>query len=120
MTPDKDRVRLLHMRDAACEAIALFRNKERSDLDNDRLLNLALVRLMEIVGEAAARTSEETRSRHPAIAWPKIIGLRNRLIHGYVKVDFDVLYLILSTDLPSLVPDLQAILDTDLTADNLP
>ena len=113
MTPDKDRVRLFHMRDAALEAIALVQDKSRPDLNKDRLLNLALVRLMEIVGEAAARISESTRKRHPEILWPKIVGLRNRLIHGYDKVDFVVPWLVLWDDLPLLVKELVAIIGTE-------
>ena len=103
MTPDKDPIRLRHMRDAAREAIDLTRDKVRADLDRDRLLNLALVRLMEIVGEAAARISADYRTDHPEIPWPLIVGLRNRLIHGYDSVDFDILWAILTVDLPPLV-----------------
>ena len=83
MTPDKDRTRLEHMRGATREAMELIRSKTREDLDRDRLLNLALVRLMEIVGEAAARVTAALRDAHSEIPWPLIVGLRNRLIHGY-------------------------------------
>jgi uncharacterized protein with HEPN domain len=103
MTQHSDRVRLRHMLDHAMEAVRLAEGKDRGDLDVDRLLNLSLVRLLEIVGEAAARLSEETRSRAPNIPRPDIIGLRNRLIHGYDVVDFDILWDIVRDDLPPLV-----------------
>lgn len=103
MPPDRDRIRLLHMLEHAREAMQLVAGRNRSDLDTDRVLNLALVRLLEIVGEAAARVSSEARARHPAIPWSEIVSLRNRLIHGYDAVDMDVLWSIVNTDLPALV-----------------
>jgi len=103
MPPDRDRIRLLHMLEHAREAMQLVVGRNRSDLDTDRVLSLALVRLLEIVGEAAARVSSETRARHPAIPWSEIVSLRNRLIHGYDAVDMDVLWSIVNTDLPALV-----------------
>ena len=77
----------------------------------DRLLNLSLVRLLEIVGEAAARLSSETRDLYPSIPWPDIIGLRNRLIHGYDIVDFDILWDIVNGDLPPLIARLREVVD---------
>lgn len=74
------------------------------------MLELALVRLLEIIGEAANRLSEECRSSHNAIPWSQIISLRNRLIHGYDSVDLDILWEILTTDLPQLTADLKIIL----------
>jgi uncharacterized protein with HEPN domain len=100
------------MRAAAREAMALAGGKVRADLDRDRLLNLALVRLLEIVGEAAARVTPALRGSHPEVPWPQIVGLRNRLIHGYDSVDFDILWAILTGDLPPLVAALDALLDT--------
>ncbi len=110
MTPDRDPIRLRHMRDAAKEAVELIRDRSRADLDRDRLLNLAMVRLMEIVGEAAARVTPGCRALHPEVPWPLIVGLRNRLIHGYDSVDFDVLWAVLTADLPPLVADLDRII----------
>jgi uncharacterized protein with HEPN domain len=82
MSEPKDLVRLRHMLDYAKEATELIQGKVRSDLDSNRLLGLALVRLLEIIGEAANRVSPECRYRTPSIPWPQIISLRNRLIHG--------------------------------------
>jgi uncharacterized protein with HEPN domain len=89
------------------EAVAMVAGRSRADLDSDRMLNLSLVRLLEIVGEAAARIDETTRQQIPAVPWPQIIGLRNRLIHGYDAVDFDILWDILQFDLPPLVANLR-------------
>ena len=106
MQPDRDRVRLLHMLEHAREAIQLVEGRSRQDLDVDRLLSLALVRLLEIVGEAAAKVSPGGRARYPTIPWSEVVSLRNRLIHGYDSVDMDVLWRIIEDDLPALVRDL--------------
>jgi uncharacterized protein with HEPN domain len=97
------------MLDHSREAVAMVQGKARADLDQDRKLNLSLVRLLEIVGEAANRIPKEQRSAYPGIPWPEIIGLRNRLIHGYDEVDFDILWQIVTQDLPPLVKSLERI-----------
>jgi uncharacterized protein with HEPN domain len=110
MLHDKDRIRLQHMFDHATEAMQMAHGRARKDLDTDRQLNLSLVRLLEITGEAAARVSQPTRRNHPEIAWLEIAGLRNRLVHGYDEVDFDILWDIIQLDLPLLIAALTAIL----------
>jgi uncharacterized protein with HEPN domain len=103
-------VRLRHMLDAAREAAQMAQGKTRADLDTDRPLNLSLVRLLEIVGEAASRVPAGERARYSGIPWAQIVGLRNRLIHGYDNVDFDILWQIVTQDLSSLVAELEKIL----------
>ena len=98
------------MLDHALEAVAMTRGKTRADLDKDRQLNLALVRLLEIIGEAASRIPKEDQSRHADISWPEIVSLRNRLIHGYDAVDFDILWQIVNQDFPALIESLRKIL----------
>ena len=112
MLSQRDRIRLDHMLEHAREAIKLTRGKSRTDLDSDRVLSLALVRLLEIVGEAAGRVSKEVYACHPEIPWPEIIGLRNRLVHGYDAVDYDILWQILNDDLPALVTMLETALSS--------
>ncbi len=82
MPKKSDVVRLRHMFDATEKAIGFTRGKGRSDLDTDEKLALALVRLIEIIGEAAAKISIEVQARSPAIPWTNIVGTRNRLVHG--------------------------------------
>ncbi len=100
-------VSLRHMLDHAREAADMIRGKTRPDLDTDRKLNLAIVRLVDIIGEAASRIPKEEQRCFPDISWPGIISMRNRLIHGYDIVDFDVLWTILTTDLPPLITSLE-------------
>jgi uncharacterized protein with HEPN domain len=98
------------MLDHAREAVALAQGKSRADLDSDRLLELALVQLLEVAGEAANRVPSEDRARYPDIPWPQIVSLRNRLIHGYDAVDLDILWQIIEQDLPPLIATLDSIL----------
>jgi len=92
MSRRDDRVRLRHMLEHAREACDMAAGRSRDDLDADRQLSLSLARLMEIVGEAAARVGEQTSSELPEVPWPQIVALRNRLIHGYDEVDHDILW----------------------------
>lgn len=108
MSPE-DLTRMRHMMESAREAIELTRDKKRENLDSDRLLSLALVRLLEIVGEAASRVSTTARHEFPDIPWSQIVSLRNRLIHGYDAVDMDVLWEILHDDLPPMIALLEKI-----------
>lgn len=110
MTYRDSALTLRQMLDYAREAIALSAGKQRSDVDTDRLLELALTRLLEIIGEAANRVPVEIQTQHPVIPWAQIISLRNRLIHGYDAVDFDILWQIIVQDLPLLATALAEII----------
>jgi uncharacterized protein with HEPN domain len=102
---------LSDMLDHAREAVAFIQGKARADLDTDRLLNLALVRLLEIIGEAASQLPKQEQLQHPQIPWPQIVSLRNRLIHGYNAVDLDIVWQIITSDLPPPISELEASLD---------
>src|SRR5919197_604271 len=112
MSRHDDAVRRRHMLEHAHEAVTLVRGKKRPDLDSERVLSLALVRLLEIIGEAAGRVTKELQAQNPDVVWPQIVGLRNRLIHGYDSVDMDILWQILTADLPRLIIQLETILAT--------
>ena len=109
MSKHDDAVRLRHMLDHAREAVALIQDKRCAHLEDSRVLQLALVRLIEIVGEAASHVSEQERGKHPQIAWAQIIGMRNRLIHGYDFVDTEILWQTVKEDLPELIRILEQI-----------
>lgn len=100
---------LRDMLDAAKEAISFAEGKQRGDLDQDRKLVLAIVRLVEIVGEAADHVSREFQEAHPEIPWPVIIGMRNRLAHGYFDVDLNLVWDTVKDDLPPLIAQLEKI-----------
>jgi len=99
------------MLDAAREAVSLSRGKSRRDIDSDRALALALVKCIEIVGEAAAHVSKEWQDAHPNVLWAQIIGMRNRLIHGYFDTDFDRVWDTVTEDLPPLIATLEGLLE---------
>jgi uncharacterized protein with HEPN domain len=103
-------VRLQHMLEYAREAVTLMRDKKRADLDTDRALGLATLRCLEIVGEAASRIPESVREQYSQISWPQIIGMRNRLVHGYDLVDYDIIWNTVVEDLPPLIAELEKIL----------
>ena len=103
MPPRSDESALRHMLAHAREAVAMARGRSRAELDGDRMLNLALARLIEIIGEAANRVSVARQATIPCVPWPQVVSMRNRLIHGYDSVDHDVLWAVVSRDLPALI-----------------
>lgn len=107
---NRDLIRFQHMLDAAQAAIDHLNNREREALDSDRLLINGVIRELEILGEAATQITAETRLRHPSLPWRQMIGMRNRLIHAYFDVDHQAVWLVVKEHLPSLVIDLQIIL----------
>ena len=113
MSKHDDRVALSDMLSHAREAVGFLGNLSRDDLGRDRRLQLALTRLVEIVGEAAHRMSSDTREKHPQVPWPQIIGMRNRLIHGYDVIDLDLLRDTVTHDLPPLTMALEQIVDEE-------
>lgn len=104
-----DLIFVQHMLDAARKASVFVQDKKRAALDEDEMLALALVRLLEVVGEAARNVSVTTRSASPELPWSQIVATRNRLIHGYFDVDLDIVWVIVTVDLPSLIPHLVAL-----------
>ena len=107
MSPD-DRWRIQHMIEAAEQALAFIEGRERVDLDRDQMLQLALMRAVEIVGEAATQVSEAGRAELPAIPWPQVIGMRNRLVHAYFDVNLNILWDTVQLALPALLGPLKA------------
>ncbi len=109
MTHHDPQVILRQMLTYAREAQTLCAGKTHADLDADRILELALTRLLEIIGEAANRAPSDVQTRNPNIPWSQIISLRNRLIHGYDAVDLDILWQIIHHDLPPLISALETL-----------
>ena len=110
MAKTDDIVRLKHMLDAAQKAVEFTEQCQRSDLERDERLALAVVRLLEIMGEAATNVSEQCRQENTSVPWRQIAGTRNRLIHGYFDIDLQIVWEIVSKDLPPLISQLKNIL----------
>ena len=105
-----DYVRLRHMLDAANEALFFVAEKSRTELDLDRALALALVKSIEIIGEAASRISRELRADSPNVPWTDLVAMRNRLIHAYFDVNLDIVWKTVTDELPPLVRLLEKLL----------
>lgn len=104
-----DWVRVRHMLEAAGEAISYAGETTREGLGQDRKLALALVKCIEIVGEAASKVSEACRQAYPQVPWATIVAMRNRLIHAYFDIDLDRVWDTITDDLPPLLAKLEQI-----------
>lgn len=107
---EADWIRLRHMHDAIKEASSFIRGQSLKELTGDRKLLLALIKDIEILGEAASHISPAFRSQHPEIPWDLIVATRNRLIHGYFNVDAMVVWKTVTEDLPPLQKQLKKLL----------
>ena len=104
-----DAIRLRHMLDAAHEAIEFAQGRTRVDLNGDRKLVLALVKDVEIIGEAAYQVFQTARDQLPGIPWDDIIGMRHRLVHAYFDINLDILWRTVQDDLPPLIAELERV-----------
>ncbi len=74
------------------------------------MLSFALVRAIEVIGEAAGQVSPEARAAYAAVPWVAIVAMRNRLIHAYFDIDLDVVWHTVTHELPDLIAELQTLL----------
>ena len=108
-----NRAPLLHMLDYSREVLQFTEGVSKVELVDNRLLSLAVVRLLEIIGEAANRIDTGFRETHSEISWGRIIGMRNQLIHGYDILDYDLVWRTVTEDLPLLIEALENIIHTE-------
>ena len=106
-----DAIRLRHMLDAARDALSFAEGRSREDLDRDRQFVLAVVKCIEILGEAAARVSSEGQAEAAELPWRDMIDMRHRLVHAYYDVNLDVVWSTLREDLPPLIAALESVID---------
>ena len=109
MTRDKTAVSLRQMLDYSREAVDFIQGIDISQFAADRLRNLAVVRLVEIVGEAANRIPSDVQIQYHKIPWREIIDMRNVIAHGYDILDYDILWKVVTVDLPELIQALEGI-----------
>jgi uncharacterized protein with HEPN domain len=98
------------MHDFSSQAVDFLRNRRRSDMDTDAMLSLAVTRLIELIGEAARKVSPAMKEQYPEVPWSLIIGTRDRLAHGYIEIDYDIIWRIVTKDLPALIKQLDKLL----------
>ncbi len=110
-----DAVRLQHMLDAAREASEFAQGRTRVDLNGDRKLVLALVKDIEIIGEAAYQISQTVQEQLPGIPWDDIIGMRHRLVHAYFDINLDIVWRTVRDDLPPLIAELERVKPSEVS-----
>ena len=106
---ERDRLFLNHVLGAIAE-IESFTADGRNGFMADRKTQSAVIRQLEIIGEAVKNLSAQLATNEPSTPWRQIAGARNRLIHAYFSVDLDAVWSMVEQDLPSLLADVQRIL----------
>ncbi len=104
-----DAVYVGHMLDMARQARELVAGRTRADYDADVTLRLALAHLVQNIGEAARRVSPQLQKAHPDIPWRNIVGIRHKVVHDYFYVDYDIIWDVVTADLPGLMSRLEQI-----------
>lgn len=110
MSRRDDSLLLQDMLASARDACTFISGRAQADLLIDKQLKLALLKCVEMIGEAASRMCPETRAKYPALPWQDMVGMRNRLIHVYFDIDLSLLWTTVNDDLPRLIRDLENIL----------
>jgi uncharacterized protein with HEPN domain len=105
----RDPAYLEHMLGAIARIRGYVGRKRRTGFLRDALLQDAVIRNIEIVGEAAGRVSSGFAAAHPEIPWREIVGMRHRLIHGYLQVNLETVWQVVDRDLPALERGLRAL-----------
>ena len=108
-----DFIYLGHMLDMARKAVEKMRGKDRFEFDQDENLRMALLHLVQIIGEAARKVSPAFRESHPEIPWPKIVGMRHRVVHDYLHVDYETVWEVVTINLPPLIEQLEKMVPKD-------
>jgi uncharacterized protein with HEPN domain len=88
-----------------------------NQFQDDEMLQNAVMRLIQIVGEAARKVSPEFKQAHPEIPWQGIIGMRNRLVHDYFRIESSRVWEVIEKDLPALIPLIEPLIPPDETAE---
>ncbi len=117
MSPqDRDLGYVWDMLEAARQVVEFSKGKPLEDYQKDKMLRLAVERLMEILGQAAKEVSMEFRNRYSNLPWARIVGLRNVLAHEYGEVKDEKVYLVATRDILPLIEQLQKILQDNSPA----
>lgn len=97
--------------DAMEKAELLVEEVSYDQFETDFRINFAVIRALEIIGEASKRLPKGLRDRYPQIPWKGMAGMRDRIIHGYDDVDYQIVWGVVKNDIPEIKPRIQKILD---------
>ena len=95
------------MLDAAKAILEHIKNKKQPDLEKNRLLFGGVIRELMLIGKAANAISPQAKAQIPSIPWKEIIGMRNQLIHAYFEVNYKIVWITVTKDIPQLVSILE-------------
>jgi uncharacterized protein with HEPN domain len=104
---------LQHILDEAAYLLSCADGLDKETFFQDPTLKRAFVRSIEIIGEATKQVSESVRRRAPQIEWRAIASMRDRLIHGYFGVDYDIVWDVVTNKVPTLEREVQRLLDEE-------
>lgn len=110
---ESDRIRIQHILDSANEALSFVQNIDEEKFSKNRMMILSVIKEIEIIGEAASKISEEVKLKYAVVPWKDIVGMRNRLIHGYFDVDIKLVWNTIKINLPQLISSLEYILEKE-------
>jgi uncharacterized protein with HEPN domain len=110
MTRD-DRLVARQMLDAVQRIRAIVQGQTREAFDGDEVRQLALLHLIQVLGEAASRTTAAFRDAHPELPWTQMVGMRNRIVHGYDDVDPDIVWRVATEDVEPVLAGLERIVE---------
>ena len=111
--PQDDLMYIGHMLDMARQAVDTVEGKTRQGFDSDHNLRLALAHLLQVIGEAARRVSQEFKNAHPNIAWKAIVGMRHKVVHDYMGVDEDIVWNTATQELQPLINQLETLISSE-------
>jgi len=118
MSRRDDSLRLQDILAAARDALTFVAGRTETELAGDRQLVLALLKCLEIIGEAAARVVDGTRAKYPNLPWADMVGMRNRLVRVYFDIDLSLLWVTVRDDLPNLIRQLEGAVSCSSRAPN--
>ncbi len=106
-----DNLRLLDMYEHAVMLRDAVAGKSKGDVEDDLVLTYALTHMVQIIGEAAWKMSDDTRSRLPAVPWDRIAATRHRLVHDCHRVDLDIVYRVATSHALELIEQLAPVVE---------
>ena len=107
----EDKILIMHMIESAQSAQEFLSDKKYQNLQNDKQLAFAVVRALEILGEAASQITQELREKYPHVQWRNIVSMRNKLIHAYFDINYKIIWSSLKEDIPRLLQKLKDMKD---------